>query len=70
MLLMAKELEAKLENYPICSQGGLGEEADAIDNKQIRKKNRCCYERYNFKIRVLIKLVDTLFFSENKRRKI
>ena len=52
MLLMAKELEAKLENYPICSQDGLGEEADAIDDKQIRKKNRCCYERYNFKIRV------------------
>ena len=33
MLLMAKELEAKLENYPICSQDGLGEEADAIDDK-------------------------------------
>lgn len=70
MLLMTKELEAKLENYPICSQDGLGEEAYTIDDRQIRKKNRCCYERYNFKIRVLIKLVDTLFFSENKRRKI
>ena len=70
MLLMAKELEAKIENYPICSQDGRVEEADAIDDKQIRKKNRCCYEIYNFKIRVLTKLVDTLFFSENERRKI
>ena len=70
MLLMAKESEAKLENYPICSQDGLGEEADTIDDKQIREKNMVCYERYNFKIRVLIKLVDTLFFSENERRKI
>ena len=33
MLLKTKELEAKLENYPICSQDGLGEEADTIDGK-------------------------------------
>lgn len=33
MLLMAKELEAKLENYPICSQDGLGEEAYTIDDR-------------------------------------
>ena len=30
MLLMTKELEAKLENYPIGSQDGLGEEAEVI----------------------------------------
>lgn len=30
MLLMTKELEAKLENYPIGSQDGLGEEAEVL----------------------------------------
>ena len=37
MLLMTKELEAKLESYPIASQDGLGEEAEVLVNHRRRE---------------------------------